>query len=205
MHEAALSVPASPRSRCAEAGPAVRTLGRSHARNALALTLALAASMVPLSAIGAEPRPVAPTASPSAGTTADARPADPGAVLRYDAARDAAADIDRALAAAAASGRRVLLIVGGDWCKDCRELDAMLAREPALAQARDARYVPVKVYVGSDNRNERVLARYPKLNWVPTLIELDAGGNVTRATASTEFHSAERLDPVRVRAFFAGS
>ena len=125
-------------------------------------------------------------------------------MLRYDAARDAGADIDRALAAAAATGRRVLLIVGGDWCKDCRELDALVAREPALARARDARFVPVKVYIGSDNRNEAVLARYPKLNWVPTLIELDAGGKASRATPSTEFHSAEQLDPERVRAYFAG-
>ena len=129
---------------------------------------------------------------------------DPAAVLRYDAARDAAADIDRALSAAAASRRSVLLIVGGDWCKDCRELDALFAREPALAQARDARFVPVKVYVGSDNRNEAVLARYPKLDWVPTLIELDAAGKASRATPSTEFHSSEKLDPARVRAFFAG-
>jgi thiol:disulfide interchange protein len=129
---------------------------------------------------------------------------DPAAVLRYDAARDAAADIERALSAAAATRRRVLLIVGGDWCKDCRELDALFAREPALAQARDARFVPVKVYVGSDNRNEAVLARYPKLDWVPTLIELDAAGKASRATASTEFHSSEKLDPARVRAFFAG-
>jgi hypothetical protein len=74
-----------------------------------------------------------------------------------------------------------------------------------VARARDARFVPVKVYVGSDNRNETVLARYPKLAWVPTLIELDPAGEAARATPSTEFHSTDRLDPVRVRAFFAGS
>ncbi len=172
---------------------------RPHARRALALALgiALATASLPLATVAAELRPAAPTPSPAA--------VPPAAVLRYDAARDAAADIDRALEAAAASGRRVLLIVGGDWCKDCRELDALLAREPALAQARDARFVPVKVYVGSDNRNEAVLARYPKLNWVPTLIELDARGVATRSTPSTDFHSAEQLDPARVRAFFAGS
>lgn len=122
----------------------------------------------------------------------------------YDASRDATADIDRALAAAAASGRRVLLIVGGDWCRDCRELDAMFAADPQLAALRDRHYVTVKVFVGSENRNERTLARYPKISWVPTLIELRRDGHVRRMVPSTRFHDAERLVPARVRAFLAG-
>jgi len=179
---------------------------RPASRVLVALTLALVALAPAAIASGgtapASPLPASPL--PASPAPAVARVDDSAAVLRYDAARDAAADIDRALSAAAASRRSVLLIVGGDWCKDCRELDALFAREPALAQARDARFVPVKVYVGSDNRNEAVLARYPKLDWVPTLIELDAAGKASRATPSTEFHSSEKLDPARVRAFFAG-
>jgi thiol:disulfide interchange protein len=195
MHPSDFPGPASSPVRPARGGAA----HRPHARRALALALgmALATASLPWATAAADLRPAPPTPSPAG--------VPPAAVLRYDAARDAAADIDRALGAAAAGGRRVLLIVGGDWCKDCRELDALLAREPALAQARDARFVPVKVYVGSDNRNEAVLARYPKLNWVPTLIELDASGAATRSTPSTELHSTDGLDPVRVRAFFAGS
>ncbi len=122
----------------------------------------------------------------------------------YDASRDAAADIDRALATATASGRRVLLIVGGDWCRDCRELDAMFAADAGLAALRDRHYVTVKVFVGSENRNERVLARYPKIAWVPTLIDLAHDGRVRRMVPSTQFHEAERLVPTRVRAFLAG-
>jgi thiol:disulfide interchange protein len=205
MHDAVPAFPESPRSRGRKAGVASRGPAPSRNGRGLALALAFAGAMLPVpAALAAEPL-AAPAAPPAAGMAADARPADSAAVLRYDAARDAAADIDRALAAAAASGRRVLLIVGGDWCKDCRDLDALLVREPDVARARDARFVPVKVYVGSDNRNETVLARYPKLAWVPTLIELDPAGQAARATPSTEFHSTDRLDPVRVRAFFAGS
>ena len=189
--------------------PGTPPLGRTDAgrgsrpatRVLVAVTLALVA-LAPAAIASGGTAPASPL--PASPAPAVARVDDPAAVLRYDAARDAAADIDRALKAAAATGRTVLLIVGGDWCKDCRELDALFAREPALAQARDARFVPVKVYVGSDNRNEAVLARYPKLDWVPTLIELDADGKASRATPSTEFHSSEKLDPARVRAYFAG-
>ena len=122
----------------------------------------------------------------------------------YDATRDAAADIERARVAAAQTGRRVLLIVGGDWCSDCRELDAMFGADPKLAALRDRHYVTVKVFVGTENRNERVLSRYPKLSWVPTLIELDPSGRARRVVPSTQFHEADRLVPARVRAFLAG-
>lgn len=122
----------------------------------------------------------------------------------YDPQRDAAADIDRALATAAATGRRVLLIVGGDWCRDCRDLDAMFASDPSLAALRDRHYVTVKVFVGTENRNERVLSRYPKLSWVPTLIELGRDGRARRVVPSTQLHESERLVPALVRAFLAG-
>lgn len=136
---------------------------------------------------------------------AQTTPADAAAgVTRYDPARDAAADIARALAAAPAAGKRVLLIVGGDWCRDCRVLDALFTADPTLAAARDARYVAVKVFVGTENRNDAVLSRYPKLDWVPTLIELDASGRVLRAVPSTAFHDGDRLVAAKVRAFLDG-
>jgi hypothetical protein len=97
--------------------------------------------------------------------------------------------------------RQVLVLTGGDWCKDCRELDALFAAEPALAALRDARYVPVKVFVGSDNRNETALAPFPKLQWLPTLFVLDGDGRVVRQAPSTEFHEGTKLDPARVRRF----
>lgn len=122
-------------------------------------------------------------------------------VDRYEPSRDAQADLDAALAAAPAANRRVLAIVGGDWCRDCRELDALFAADPALAALRDRRFVPVKVYVGSDYRNEAVLARLPRLAWVPTLYVLDADGSVVRHAPSTAFHANQGLDRAKVLAF----
>ncbi|MDH4180797.1 MAG: thioredoxin family protein [Betaproteobacteria bacterium] len=123
------------------------------------------------------------------------------AVDRYDATRDAPADLAAAIAAAPRAHRQVLVLTGGDWCKDCRELDRLFAADPALAALRDARYVPVKVFVGSENRNEAALAAFPKLSWLPTLFVLDGEGRVVRSAPSTEFHEGAKLDPARVRRF----
>jgi len=133
----------------------------------------------------------------AAGAHADGLPR----VDRYDAQRDAARDIAEAVAAARGAHRRVLVIVGGDWCKDCRDLDALLDAHPDLALLRDQRYLPVKVYVGTDNRNDAALARFPRLQWVPTLFELDVDGNVARSAPSTQFHDGGSLSSARIREF----
>jgi thiol:disulfide interchange protein len=122
-------------------------------------------------------------------------------VDRYDPARNAQADLDAALAAAPRAQRQVLVVVGGDWCKDCRDLDKLIAEDTALRDLRDRRYVPVKVYLGQDNRNEAVLARFPPMDWVPTLIVLDGQGRVVRYAPSTEFHQGKALDAAKLRAF----
>ena len=139
-----------------------------------------------------------------AASIAGAQPstAQSGAVVaRYDASRDAAADIERGRAAAAAQRKQVLLVVGGDWCKDCRELDKVFAQNADLAALRDRRFVLVKVFIGTENRNEAVLARYPKIDWVPTLIELDDAGKVVKLTPSTEFHTEDKLDAAKIRRY----
>ena len=128
-------------------------------------------------------------------------PATTAVVARYDAKRNAAADIERALGAARSSGKRVLVAVGGDWCKDCRDLDQLFAEQPKLIALRDERYVWVKLYLGSENRNEAVLTRFPKIHWVPTLIVLDSTGRVQSSVPSTQFHVGEKLSADRVEGF----
>src|SRR5213592_1781875 len=56
-------------------------------------------------------------------------------------------DVAAALAQAAGSGKRVLVDFGGNWCGDCKVLDANL-RKPENAAILDARFVLVHVNVG---------------------------------------------------------
>ena len=70
----------------------------------------------------------------------------------YDESADAHADIRAATARAAAEKKDILLIFGANWCVDCRELSANMAKSP-LADLIERRYVVVKVDVGNWNRN----------------------------------------------------
>ncbi len=96
----------------------------------------------------------------------------------FDPTRDAAKDIERALAEAARTGKRVLIDVGGDWCRWCHEMERYIETHAELRELRDRNFVTVKVNWSPENRNEVVLSKYPKIKGYPHLFVLDANGSL---------------------------
>lgn len=119
----------------------------------------------------------------------------------FDPARDAAMDIRNAVAEAGASGKRVLLEVGGEWCVWCRRLDTLFATHPALEEYRDAHYVTVKVNWSRENKNEEVLSRYPKVAGYPHLFVLEKDGTLIQSQNTGELEKGKGHDPEKVMAF----
>ncbi len=111
--------------------------------------------------------------------------------LPYDAAANAQADVAAASAKARATGKLLLIDLGGNWCADCRLLAAVM-RLPQVAAFIDAHYVLVTVDVGRIDRNLDIPARYgiAKVDGVPSLLVvgkhdrlLDAGHTAALADA----------------------
>ncbi len=93
----------------------------------------------------------------------------------FDDKRDADRDIAEARAKAAASGKLLLIDLGGDWCADCRILVGVMEL-PEVKAFVDAHYVVVNVDVGRMNRNRQVPAHYgfaKKFKAVPVLFVVD--------------------------------
>jgi len=125
------------------------------------------------------------------------------APLPYDEQADAQADLAKALTAAAASKRKVLVIFGANWCEDCRALDASLksARNTELL-ARE--FVVVKVDVGRFDRNTELSGRYgnPTKKGIPAAVLLSADQSVLYATRAGELSNARRMSETGVYDFF---
>lgn len=130
----------------------------------------------------------------------ESRAAEPESA-RFDPARDAAKDITMAVAEAARSGRRVLLDVGGEWCVWCRRLDTLFATNGELRATRDANYVTVKVNWSKENKNEKVLSRYPAIKGYPHLFILENDGTLLHSQETGALEKGKGHDPEKVMTF----
>ena len=110
----------------------------------------------------------------------------------FDETRDAMADVDAALAAAQISGKRVLLVLGGNWCHDSRGLAAKF-QEPELAAVIAASYELVWVDVGYRDRNLHVGKRFgvPELFGTPTVLILSPEGVLLNEDSVHDWRTAD--------------
>jgi thiol:disulfide interchange protein len=115
---------------------------------------------------------------------------------KFDPKRDAAKDIEAAVAEAKRTKRRVILDVGGEWCSWCHTLDKYFVAHPDLAATRDRLYVWIKVHWSTEFPNEAVLSKYPKIVGYPHLFVLDQEGKLVRSqnTEELEEGSSYNLD-----------
>lgn len=93
----------------------------------------------------------------------------------YDETADASAAVDRALARAKKSGKRVIIDMGGNWCGDCRILAATMEL-PEMKAFLGRHFEIVTVDVGRFDKNLQVPARYgitTRLEGVPALLVVD--------------------------------
>lgn len=118
----------------------------------------------------------------------------------YAAAANAGDDVDAALARAAASGKRVLLVMGGNWCHDSRALAGWLEtpRFAALAAARfEVVYVDVGVPQTGQGRNLDIARRFglAEMPGTPALLVLTTDGEaLNRDTAASWRNAASRSE-----------
>ncbi len=123
--------------------------------------------------------------------------------MPYDPAADAKQEVRQALVAAKAAGVPVLVILGANWCEDCRALDA------AMNSGKNAELIPrhfkvVKVDVGNFDRNLDLAASYgnPIKKGIPAAVVLSADNTVRYATRGGELSNARRMSATGIYDFF---
>ena len=82
---------------------------------------------------------------------------------KFDPLRDAAKDIKNAVVDATKENKRILLDVGGEWCIWCHRLDEFILADKEIDSTLHANFIVVKVNYSKENKNEAVLAKYPKV------------------------------------------
>jgi thioredoxin-related protein len=120
---------------------------------------------------------------------------------KFDPDRDADQDIRMGIAEARRTGRRVILDVGGEWCIWCHRLDAFFSENKDVSEMLRRHYVVVKVNYSKENKNEKVLSKYPKISGYPHLIVLDQKGDLLHSQNTGDLESGKGYDKSKVLAF----
>jgi len=123
------------------------------------------------------------------------------AVNAFDSARDAAADIQRALVEARRTGKRILIDVGGEWCSYCHSLDQLFQQHPDLLKLREENFITVPVYYGDEKKNEQALSPYSKLLGIPHFFVLDQDGKLLHSQHVAELQADGNYSPDKMKAF----
>jgi thiol-disulfide isomerase/thioredoxin len=130
----------------------------------------------------------------AACATAPSAPAYPEA-RSYAVSEDAMGDVDSALARASASGRRVLLVMGANWCHDSRAIAGWL-ESPRIAELVEREYELVFVNIGmpqtGDGHNLAIARRFglEELPGTPNLLVLTADGTLVNPDSATTWRNA---------------
>src|SRR4051812_10116357 len=103
------------------------------------------------------------------------------ALTKYDPKRNADQDIKNAVAQAQKMKKRVLLEVGGEWCKWCHIMDKYFADHPDLTDLRDKNYITVKINFSPENDNKALLSRYPQIPGYPHILVLESDGKLLQS------------------------
>jgi thiol-disulfide isomerase/thioredoxin len=116
--------------------------------------------------------------------------------LPYDHAADARDQVARAQSRARASGKLLLIDLGGNWCADCRLLAAVM-QLPEVAAFIDAHYVLVLVDVGRMDRNLDIPAHWgvKRVDGVPSLLVVDSGDHLINAGHQEALADARSMRP----------
>src|SRR5882757_1639378 len=114
----------------------------------------------------------------------------------YDEKADAIAAVAESFVRAKASGKRVLIDFGGNWCPDCRILAGVM-NLPEVKSYVLAHYEVVTVDVGRFDRNLPLAARFGivKLAGVPTVVIAEPDGTPLNVTNSADLTNAREMNP----------
>ena len=123
------------------------------------------------------------------------------AVAEFDSTRDPVKDVGDAVVEAKRTGRRILLDVGGNWCKWCHYLDSFWEKNKDVADFLHEKFIYVKVNYSKGNENKDFLSKYPKIPGYPHFFVLNTDGTLLWSQDTSELESGQGHDHDKVLAF----
>lgn len=122
--------------------------------------------------------------------------------LSYDPNRNAMQDGRDAIKLAKATHRRILIEVGGEWCKWCHVLDRFLNNNAEIKIQLHQTFVLLKVNVSDENDNREFLKVFPRVLGYPHVFVTESNGKLLLSKDISQFFVKGKYSVERFEAFF---
>lgn len=120
----------------------------------------------------------------------------------YDKSADGSRQIAAAAVTAQAEHKRVLVILGANWCPWSRRLHGLIVGDSAVRAAVGEGYVPVFLDVdGSHNRDVDLDFGEPTQNGIPAVAILDSHGHLLKTEDPAAWETRRGYDSRKVISF----
>ena len=119
----------------------------------------------------------------------------------YDPTRDPAQELAVAVEQAQKENKRILLVVGGEWCGWCHTLEHYVKNNADVQAAWSASFVTVKVNWSPENTNKEFLSRYPQVEAYPFFFVLEKDGGFLAAQRTGPLESGSTYSKEKMMAF----
>lgn len=122
-------------------------------------------------------------------------------IKEYSPDRDPVADLAETVAVAEAENKRILLVIGGEWCIWCHYLADYLEEDMTVQAAFDESFVVSKINYSDENKNEDFLGQYPKAEGYPHFYILESDGTFLESQGTAVLEKDKSYDPEKMLAF----
>ena len=120
---------------------------------------------------------------------------------KFNSKSDPHVDLSLAVEEAQSAGKRILIEVGGDWCKWCHILDDFIKKTPEVKSLLEKNYVYVKVNYSEENKNEKFFMKFPMIQNYPHFFVLDKTGMVLQSQETKELEEGNSYNKQKMLDF----
>lgn len=119
----------------------------------------------------------------------------------FNPKKDPFKDVAAAVKEAGQTNKRILLDVGGEWCKWCHILDEFIEKNTEIKEYLHKHYVVLKVNYSEENKNEKFLAQYPPIDGYPHFFVLEKNGKFLHSQNTALLEKEKSYDADKIMKF----
>lgn len=122
----------------------------------------------------------------------------------YNPLDDAEKEIESAIVKAKATGKHIMLQIGGNWCVWCARFNDFVTNEQSLDSSLKSNYVVYHLNYSKENKNLSILKKYsfPQRFGFPVFVVLNQKGELLHTQSSWYLEAGKGYDKEKVAAFF---